>query len=142
MKRSEMVKRMTEQWLGLWKNELPGENIDNKTYNEVYKAMDSLLIAMEFRGMKPPALKESVLLHDDGTVARATYEWEKQEEPAINIVPLTLENIEDAAARSAMNMGPASDLYYPKEDVWLVRNGKFTEEGLKIWAKLKIGERK
>lgn len=49
---------------------------------------------------------------------------------------LTQEQIEAAAILSAENMGAPTDLYYPELGVWLIRDGKLTEEGIKFWERL------
>lgn len=68
MKRSEMIKRMTEHWLGLF----PDENIEDKQLQEAtYKNMSNLLDFLEKNDIQPPPRFTNLI---DGVI----YEWEKE----------------------------------------------------------------
>jgi hypothetical protein len=59
MKRSDMVIKMTEHWLGLFPNQSPEDmEMDWHLFDEVSGKMSSLLEILEYLGMKPP--KEEV----------------------------------------------------------------------------------
>lgn len=71
MKRSEMIEEI--------KYFLVEEGIHSDDVPEwLHDAAKAVLKGIEKAGMVPPAIKDSILRHDDGTVARATYEWEKE----------------------------------------------------------------
>lgn len=73
MKRSEMVKLMTDTWLGIMPWDAPGSMTDPETYKHVSEGMSSLLSNMEYRGMKPP-------VEDTCPVLFTTkYVWEKED---------------------------------------------------------------
>jgi hypothetical protein len=58
MKESEMVKAMAEHWLGLLREESPGNmNISEDIFEEIQMKMRGLLYSMEYKGMQPPKYK-------------------------------------------------------------------------------------
>ena len=52
MKRSDMVIKMTDYWLGLFRNE--AIEFEDELIPEVKENMSGLLALLEYHGMKPP----------------------------------------------------------------------------------------
>ena len=79
MKRSEMVQRMTEYWLGL----LPGEPPENmnveEVFDEVHGMMDNLLSFLEHKkGMMPPEIVNFCSCSDCNPYGDRSFGWEEE----------------------------------------------------------------
>jgi hypothetical protein len=77
MKRSEMVRKMTEHWLGLFPNE---KFEDEELQEEVKENMSRLLRFIEDCGMPPPFVEKTYIAHAQTSFPVSGYEWEKEDE--------------------------------------------------------------
>lgn len=74
MKRSDMVVKMTEHWLGLFPGEFPGRmELDRELFNDVAGKMNGLLNMLEHYGMQPPV--EEIC----PVIFKTQYVWEKED---------------------------------------------------------------
>lgn len=75
MKRSEMVRAMAQEWIGLFPDEQTEEYLFEEEFiEELEGKMDKLLSFLEHKGMKPPVLQIDPVLYN------VTHVWSNEDD--------------------------------------------------------------